>query len=126
MPLDAETVAPTTAVPDTEGAWFDTGAVAGAGVDGDEVVVVVVVVAVVVAVVVVGVGVVVVVPVLVVVAAVVSTVDVEPVVVQPGIPSCLHGGRLLRATAAPDATPASVTITRAMAAAPLVRSPMQC
>lgn len=122
MPLDAETVAPTTAVPDTEGAWFDTGAVAGAGVDGDEVVVVVVVVAVVV----VGVGVVVVVPVLVVVAAVVSTVDVEPVVVQPGIPSCLHGGRLLRATAAPDATPASVTITRAMAAAPLVRSPMQC
>jgi hypothetical protein len=122
VPLDAETVAPTTAVPDTEGAWFDTGAVAGAGVDGDEVVVVVVVVAVVV----VGVGVVVVVPVLVVVAAVVSTVDVEPVVVQPGIPSCLHGGRLLRATAAPDATPASVTITRAMAAAPLVRSPMQC
>jgi len=113
VPADAVNVAPTTAVPEMDGAWFDTGAVDCAG-DGDEVVVVTAVVVVVLVVVVVA------------TVVVVSTVVVVgSVVVQPGIPACLHGGRLLRAIAAPDPAPASVTITRAMAAAPLVRLPME-
>jgi hypothetical protein len=115
VPADAVNVAPTTAVPEMDGAWLDTGAVdCTAGGDGDEVVVVTAVVVVVLVVVVVAA--VVVVP---------TVVVVGSVVVQPGIPVCLHGGRLLRAIAAPDPAPASVTITRAMAAAPLVLLPME-
>jgi hypothetical protein len=107
-------VAPTTAVPEMDGDSLDTGAVDGAdGGDGVDVVVVT--------------AVVVVALVLVVVATVVvalTVVVVGSVVVQPGIPGCLHGGRLLRATAAPDPAPPSTSSARAMAEAALLPFPM--
>ena len=140
MPVDAVSVAPTSAVPEMDGGAVAVGAVGagggggGGGEDGVVVVVVVVVgvvgVGVVVdVVVVVLVVLVVVVPVVLVVVVVLvevaAVVVVSVVVVEhPGMPECLHGGLLLRPSAAPVATPPSVTITRAIAAAALVCFPI--